>query len=108
MMIAMWRGTVLMLADISSPYHLEVIAERQVAWAANDEIRMAKLEGMTNGADCASLSFVLHASFVIHKMIVSRRVGPTLTIDNFAPVNSEMYLTYFLAAEGSCENFRAA
>jgi hypothetical protein len=43
-----------------------------------------------------------------HKMIVSRRVGPTLTMDNFAPVNSEMYLTYFLAAEGSCENFRAA
>jgi hypothetical protein len=45
MMIAMWRGTVLMLADICSPYHLEFVAERQVAWAANDEIRMAKLEG---------------------------------------------------------------
>jgi hypothetical protein len=42
-----------------------------------------------------------------HKTIVSPRAGPTLTMDNFAPVNSEMYLTYFLAAEGSCENFRA-
>ena len=44
---------------------------------------------------------------VAYKMIVSPRAGPTLTMDNFAPVNSEMYLTYFLAAEGSCENFRA-
>jgi hypothetical protein len=43
-----------------------------------------------------------------HKTIVSPRAGPTLSIDNFAPVNSEMHLTYFLAAEGSCENFRAA
>jgi hypothetical protein len=43
-----------------------------------------------------------------HNTIVSPRVGPTLTIDNFAPVNSEIYLTYFLADEGSCENFRAA
>ena len=42
-----------------------------------------------------------------HKTIVSPRAGPTLTIDNFAPVNSEMYLRYFLAAGGSCENFRA-
>jgi len=42
-----------------------------------------------------------------YKMIVSPRAGPTLTMDNFAPVNSEMYLTYFLAADGSCENFRA-
>jgi hypothetical protein len=41
-----------------------------------------------------------------YKTIVSPRAGPTLTMDNFAPVNSEMYLTYFLAAEGSCENFR--
>ena len=40
-----------------------------------------------------------------YKMIVSRRAGPTLTMDNFAPVNSEIYLTYFLAAKGSCENF---
>ena len=85
---------------------------------------MTKLEGMANDAYCASSSFVPSASFVIrhsyfvilqlrrqartHKMIVSPRVGPTLTIDNFAPVNPEMYLTYFLAAEGSCENFRAA
>ena len=42
-----------------------------------------------------------------HKTIVSPRAGPTLTMHNFAPVNLEMYLTYFLAAEGSCENFRA-
>jgi len=47
------------------------------------------------------------ACAVAYKMIVSPRAGPTLTMDNFAPVNSEMYLTYFLAAEGSCENFRA-
>src|SRR5689334_15454860 len=43
-----------------------------------------------------------------YTIIVSPRAGPTLTIDNFAPVNSEMYLTYFLAAAGSSENFRAA
>jgi hypothetical protein len=42
-----------------------------------------------------------------YKTIVSPRAGPTLTIDNFAPVNLEMYLTYFLVAEGSCENFLA-
>ena len=42
-----------------------------------------------------------------HNMIVSPRVGPTLTMESFAPANSEMYLTYFLAAEGSCENLRA-
>ena len=47
------------------------------------------------------------ARAVAYKMIVSPRAGPTLTMDNFAPVNWEMYLTYFLAAEGSCENFRA-
>jgi len=40
-------------------------------------------------------------------MIVSPRVGPTLTMEGFAPASSEMYLTYFLAAEGSCENLRA-
>ena len=40
-------------------------------------------------------------------MIVSPRAGPTLTIESFAPASSEMYLTYFLAAEGSCENLRA-
>jgi hypothetical protein len=47
-----------------------------------------------------------HAGNTDYKTIVSPRAGPTLTIDNFAPVNSEMYLTYFLAAGGSCENFR--
>jgi hypothetical protein len=56
--------------------------------------------------------FVLLSSFVIrassfYSTIVSTRVGPTLTIDGFAPANSEMYLTYFLAAKGSCENLRA-
>jgi hypothetical protein len=40
-------------------------------------------------------------------MIVSPRAGPTLAIESFAPVSSEMYLTYFLAAKGSCENLRA-
>ena len=43
----------------------------------------------------------------VHNMIVSPRAGPTLTIEGFAPASSEMYLTYFLAAEGSCENLRA-
>jgi hypothetical protein len=28
-------------------------------------------------------------------------------MDNFAPVNLEMYLTYFLAAGGSCEKVLA-
>ena len=42
-----------------------------------------------------------------YNMIVSPRAGPTLTMESFAPASSEMYLTYFLAAEGSCENLRA-
>jgi len=50
---------------------------------------------------------VFHAGKTDYKTIISPRAGPTLTIDNFAPVSSEMYLTYFLAAGGSCENFRA-
>ena len=40
-------------------------------------------------------------------MMVSPRVGPTLIMDSFAPVNLEMYLTYAFAAGGSCENFLA-
>ena len=51
------------------------------------------------------VSLMRHAT---HRTIVSPRAGPTLTIDSFAPVSSEMYLMYFLAAKGSCENFRAA
>src|SRR3954451_14263321 len=43
----------------------------------------------------------------VHNMIVSPRAGPTLTIESFAPASSEMYRTYFLAADGSCENLRA-
>src|SRR5262249_23503447 len=45
---------------------------------------------------------------IAHNMIVSPRAGPTLTMESFAPASSEMYLRYFLAAEGSCENLRAA
>src|SRR5262245_39391923 len=49
MIMAMWRGTVLMLADIlTTRCHLESIAGRQVAQVANNEVRMTKLEGMTN------------------------------------------------------------
>ena len=51
-------------------------------------------------------SFDMRASS-FHKTIVSPRAGPTLTMESFAPVNSEMRLTYFLAADGSCENLRA-
>ena len=56
--------------------------------------------------------FVFPSSFDIrassfYRTIVSPRVGPTLTMESFPPVSSERYLTYFLAAEGSCENLRA-
>ena len=91
---------------------------------------MPKLERMTNDQmqDAYARSFVIrasglfrHSTFVLrhsvtpepnasatgHNMIVSPRVGPTLTMESFAPASSEMYLTYFLAAEGSCENLRA-
>jgi hypothetical protein len=80
---------------------------------------MTKLEGMTNEQmrknyrdACSSFrlraSFVIrHSPSVIYRTIVSPRAGPTLTIESFAPASSEMYLTYFLAAEGSCENLRA-
>jgi len=47
------------------------------------------------------------ARALTHKMMVSPRAGPTLIMDNLAPVNSEMYLTYFLAAGGSWEKVRA-
>src|SRR3954466_16320735 len=89
---------------------------------------------MTKRCNVATSSFVLRAYFVIrhscwvisfeqsalecsgdepqssardHNTIVSPRAGPTLTMESFAPANSEMHLTYFRAAEGSCENFRA-
>jgi len=89
---------------------------------------------MTKRCNVATSSFVLRAYFVIrhscfvisfgqnafecsgdepqssardHNTIVSPRAGPTLTMESFAPVNSEMRLTYFLAADGSCENLRA-
>ena len=92
---------------------------------------MTKLEGMTNDhmterGDLPDSSFLLRhfvwgamrldipssncrpvAAAPPHRAIVSRRVGPTLTMDNFAPVNSEMCLTYFLASEGRSENLRA-
>ena len=104
---------------LTAPYHLEFLTERQVAWVANDEIRMTKLEGMTNDRTvnffrCSCFDFIssfdIRASSFsgarsewlrIHKLIVSPRVGPTLTMESFAPASSEMYLTYFLAAEGS-------
>src|SRR5262249_33504514 len=43
----------------------------------------------------------------LHSTIASPRAGPTLIMDGFAPASSEMYLTYFLADDGSCENSRA-
>src|SRR6516164_284549 len=66
-----------------------VIRNSSLCWVS---ITMSNLRQLTNAA---------------HKMIVSPRVGPTLTMESFAPASSEMNLTYFLAAEGSCENLRA-
>src|SRR5947207_10186475 len=51
--------------------------------------------------DCNVTRNALHVRWHDYKTIVSPRAGPTLIMDNFAPVNSEMYLTYFLAAGGS-------
>ena len=97
--------------------------------ADNDAIRITKIEGMTKDRTANFFFFGIrasslfrHSAFVlrhscssgnlsscwrVYNMIVSPRAGPTLTIESFAPVSSEMYLTYFLAAEGSCENLRA-
>ena len=127
--MAMWRGTVLVLTDIGAVLTVG-IWERN--WQGNikskvEESRTIKLTKMRRAS-----SFVLRAYFVIrhscfvisssaealnverrcrartrYRMIVSPRAGPTLTIESFAPASSEMYLTYFLAAEGSCENLRA-
>src|SRR6188472_736276 len=115
-----------MLTEFNAPYHVESIAERQVARIANDEIRMTKLEGMTNDRTerfCWSSCFEFISSFdirgssfcrsrsepsgTVYNTIVSPRAGPTLTMESFAPASSAMYLTYFLAAKGSCENLRA-
>jgi hypothetical protein len=67
---------------------------------------------LTSSFDTRGSSFLRSNAFDIrassYKTIVSPRVGPTLSMESFAPVNSEMYLMYFLAAEGSCENLRAA
>jgi len=62
--------------------------------------------------DTRGSSFLRSNAFDIrassYKTIVSPRVGPTLSMESFARVKFKMYLTYFLAAEGSCENLRAA
>src|SRR5215472_1585564 len=86
MMIATWRGTVLVLEDITTPYHVESVAERQVARVANDEIRMTKLEGMTNElmANFFSLVFVLRAYFVIrHSCFVILWLKQEQIVDEF-------------------------
>src|SRR5213080_724170 len=78
---------------------------------ANDEAQMTKSalrieEPLRTWSLGVPSSFGIRASS-FHRTIVSPRVGPTLTMDNFAPASSLMYLTYFLVAEGSCENLRA-
>jgi len=53
-------------------------------------------------AMCRGMIFVISQS-----IIVSARVGPTLTIVSFAPVNPEIRLRYSRAAFGRLDHFRA-
>jgi hypothetical protein len=50
MIMAMWRGTVFMLADIVQAWLLNLLltGKRWPRQVPNDEIRMPKLERMTN------------------------------------------------------------
>ena len=122
--MAMWRGTVLMLEDIvewltvgtccgkanitGDPIRIEIDGTTAIA-----AVVLAVLSGvLTVVPFCAEES----AGYSIlpprltrrnYRIIVSPRAGPTLTMESFAPASSDMYLRYFLAAEGSCENLRA-
>jgi len=80
----------------------------QVVLVSTFDIRAWSFRAREAGSSFYSNASRRSPKACVQRMIVSPRVGPTLTSDNFAPVNSEIYLTYFLAAEGSCENFRAA
>jgi len=53
-------------------------------------------------AMCRGMIFVISQS-----KMVSARVGPTLTIVSFAPVNSEMRLRYWRAGFGRSDHFWA-
>jgi hypothetical protein len=75
---------------------------RHSAFVLRHSVNCSKLSRRSTVAFCARCEQPRHTT------IVSPRAGPTLIIDNFAPVSSEMHLTYLLAADGSCENFRAA
>src|SRR5204863_4768294 len=110
--------------------YLEFVAERQVAWVANDEIRMTKPEGMTNDqmTKISFSQFVIVSTFdirassfrerevdssfysnasrrspraCVQRMIVGPRAGARLTGDDVAPATSEIYLSYLLATNGS-------
>ena len=50
-----------MFEDITTLYHVESLAERQVVGVANDEIRMTKLEGMTNDLTANFFCFGIRA-----------------------------------------------
>jgi hypothetical protein len=55
---------------LTASYHLESVADRQVARVANDEIRMTKLEGMMN--DRAKCFFVRASNLFRHSTFVLR------------------------------------
>src|SRR6266481_141232 len=80
-------------------------ADGEEPHSCNQLFRCAKRDQSAQVRSFASLRMTprrrgMVISSPAHKTIVSPRVGPTLTIDNFAPANSGMYLTYFFAAEG--------
>ena len=124
--MAIWRGTVLMLdivecltvgtccgkANITGdPIRIEIDGTTAIA-----SVVLAVLSGvpavlsgvLTVVPFCAEDSILpRRMTRRNYRIIVSPRAGPTLTMESFAPASSDMYLRYFLAAEGSCENLRA-
>ena len=118
--MAMWRGTVLMLEDIvecltvgtccgkanitGDPNRIEIDGTTAIA-----AVVLAVLSGVLTVVPFCAEDSILPRRMTRrnYRIIVSPRAGPTLTMESFAPASSDMYLRYFLAAEGSCENLRA-
>jgi hypothetical protein len=72
MIMAMWRGTALTLEDITTPYHRNLSPRGKGRRLPNDEIRMPKLEGMTNDLTANFFSGIRTSRLFRHSAFVLR------------------------------------
>jgi len=72
MIMAMWRGTALTLEDITTPYHRNLSPGGKGRRLPNDEIRMTKLEGMTNDLTANFFSGIRTSRLFRHSAFVLR------------------------------------